>query len=155
MKLSRLDKISGMVQSKTKKLGINKFSYDKKQPINPPEDTEQVILANFCRNYFPEEYKNMFHPVNESGGKGSVRYGKKLKDKGRKSGVSDWICLVPNDKYHGLIIELKRTNGVDSDLDSNQILFLKNTSDKGYYSCVCFGADAAIYAIDKYLRNEL
>lgn len=152
--MNRLEKIEGVTLSKTKS-GLNKFKYDKKQKLNPVEDAEQIILNNFCRIQWPRQYGLMFHAVNESGGKGSAQYGRKLKAKGRKSGVSDWIVLVPNDKHHGLIIELKRTNGVDSDLDSNQTLFLKNASDNNYYACVCFGADAAIYAIDKYLRDEL
>ena len=66
------------------------------------EKHEQKDLNAFCNKLWPELSKFMFHVVNESGGKGSAQYGSELKQMGRKSGIPDWLVMVPMGGYHGL-----------------------------------------------------
>ena len=146
--------------SKSRKDGIIEY-FDDAQPAHkdktkkcPPESVEQENLNHHCRVNFPEYYGSMFHVVNESGGKGSTRYGARLNRQGRKKGVPDWPVMVPSNGYHGLFIELKRQYKKDSSLGKEQRDFLIRQKDLGYKSVVAYGYKAALQAIKEYLTPQ-
>jgi len=76
-----------------------------------------------------------------------------LKKQGLRKGVSDIIILKPVGKYHGLILETKRTSGTRSKITSDQDQFLEAASKEGYFSCACFGFTALKIATSNYLEG--
>ncbi len=117
------------------------------------EKYEQKDLNFHCRYLYPASYDSMFHVVNESGRGGSAQYGAELNARGRKSGVPDWIMLVPKNSYHGLLIELKRDFIKDGKPTANEINFLKHHEQLGYKVVIAYGYKAALEAIKDYLIN--
>jgi len=74
----------------------------------------------------------------------------------------DLIILEPNEKYHGLFIELKiespyKKNG---DLKSSEHLegqekSINQLKSRGYYACFSWSFSMTIEIIEKYLKNQL
>jgi hypothetical protein len=118
------------------------------------EKYEQIDLNAHCKIQFPNEYPMMWHTVNE-GGTGGAKYGAELKKYGRKSGVPDWIVMVPIGNHHGLYVELKRSFTKDSKPKKEQIEFLVSAENLGYCCIVAYGFRAALIAINDYLTGEL
>ena len=69
---------------------------------------------------------------------------------GLKSGVSDLCLPVARCGYHGLYIEMKAMDGKTTEKQQD---FLTAVREQGYFSCACWGADAAIEVIEKYMRG--
>jgi hypothetical protein len=70
---------------------------------------------------------------------------------GRKSGVPDIMLPVPKRGKHGLFIELKRQNGVPSDVSAKQAMWLDALDEQGYTTAVCYGFAHARMIIEEYL----
>lgn len=88
-----------------------------------------------------------------NGGARSASQGSILKAEGVKSGVAD-ICLpYPASGYHGLYIEMKRADGLPSDVSEKQSSFLGYVNAVGYLGIVCFGWEQAVEAIQRYLHS--
>ncbi len=126
------------------------------------EDGEQTAL--FCwaaqnMQRFPC-LKWMYAIAN--GGARSPATAARLRATGVKKGVSD-VCLpFPRsvwglDKagkpfvYHGLYIEMKRKDGVPSDIKTDQLDFLAFVKSQGYRAEVAFGWEQAVKIIEDYL----
>ena len=102
-----------------------------------------------------------FHPANER--KTSPQAGKRLKDKGVKSGVPDCMILTPKGRFKGLALELKVTkdNGYKKNgqqrkptkgvLSDNQREWLINLTAIGWETKVAYCFDEAKIFIDNYL----
>ena len=75
--------------------------------------------------------------------------GKRLKEMGVKSGVPDIAVCVPNQRYAGLYVEMKRESG--GRLSESQKEWLRDLADLGYKAISCAVADAAKKAIVEYL----
>lgn len=118
----------------------------------PTESIEQQSLfrwADYQSGKYPE-LALMYHVPNE--GKRSRTTGGRMRAEGLKSGVPD-ICLpVPRGKYHGLYIEMKRTEG--GTLSAQQTKWLEALTRQGYCAAVCMGWEAAAEVIEKYLKQE-
>lgn len=78
-------------------------------------------------------------------------------------GFPDLIILEPNEKYHGLLIEMKkdgfRISNEDGSLIKNshiteQALVIEKLCNKNYYAAFCIGSDSAIKLIDDYMANK-
>jgi hypothetical protein len=113
-----------------------------KAPL-PYEWQEQVTVIQYC------QYHNILcnHTPNE--GKRSFAEGRKLKEMGLSKGFPDISILEPKGKYHGLYIEMKRKGNKATD---DQIKWLMELRARGYYSSLCYSADAAIKLIDEYMK---
>lgn len=86
-----------------------------------------------------------------NGGSRSRSQGALLKAEGVKPGVAD-ICLpVPRGQYHGLFIEMKRVNGVESDVSPKQREFLLFAQEQGYFVRVAYGWEHAVTMLLHYL----
>lgn len=70
---------------------------------------------------------------------------------GLKAGVSDLFAPFARNRYHGLFIEMKWGSNKPTE---SQDQFLKDMAQAGYYSCVCWGADAAIKMLELYLQGR-
>lgn len=103
-----------------------------------------------------------FHPANER--KTSPQQGKRLKDKGVKSGVPDCMILTPKGRFKGLALELKITkdNGLKKNgepkkptkgvLSDTQREWLISLTIIGWETKVAYNLDEAIRYIDEYLE---
>jgi len=111
----------------------------------PDETAEQIAVADYLR------YKHylFIHVPNE--GKRSITVARILKRMGLKPGFPDLIIFEPNGTFHALVIEMKTLKGRTSE---DQEEWIRNLNAKGYYACVCKGADAAIKVIDEYLKGN-
>ena len=59
------------------------------------------------------------------------------------------ICIpVPNSKYHGLYIEMKRKKG--GRVSQKQKEWIERLNRLGYLAVVCYGADEAIKVVEEY-----
>ena len=96
------------------------------------------------------ELRLMFHIPN--GGSRSRAEAGRFKAEGVKAGVPD-ICLpVPRGGYHGLFIELKRTQG--GVVSPEQGEWMAELARQGYRVCLCRGWEKAMRAIERYLKME-
>ena len=93
-------------------------------------------------------------------GKRSPLLGKLMKRMGMRSGVSDIFIAIPvyfeNEFFHGLFIEMKANgkSGKCGKATPNQLEFHKDMKLQGYYCAVCDSAEAAIFLITQYLKNQ-
>ena len=74
----------------------------------------------------------------------------KFKKEGLKSGVPDLCLPVPRGGYHSLYIEMKSEDGKMSE---NQEKFAAMLCGQGNLVMVCRNADAAIKALETYLKS--
>lgn len=124
----------------------------KRDAVIGTEACEQEALfawAEYQKGKYPE-LELMYHIPN--GGSRNKAEAARLKAQGVKPGVPD-ICLpVPRGKYHGLYIELKRTEG--GRLSDKQLNWLDNLMKQGYVAFLCYGWEEAKSLIIKYLESE-
>lgn len=120
------------------------------KPIHYEEYEQMAVMrwADMKMAVHPE-LKLLFHIPN--GGKRNVREAAMLKASGVKAGVPDLFLPVPKGKYHGLWIELKYGKNKPTD---RQKEWLKDLADQGYKAEVCYGAEEAMDALEKYLKEE-
>ena len=72
-----------------------------------------------------------------------------MKKQGVKPGVSDLFLPWNNGQHCGLFIEMKRQGGRISEKQSE---FISDMNKSGYKAVVCYGAEQAINALQKYLK---
>ena len=114
------------------------------------EHAEQVSLMQWwslqCRRFgIPEQL--LFAIPN--GGQRNIITAKRMKDEGVRAGIPDLFLAVPRGKFHGLFVEMKKTQGgVVSDA---QKACMQMLSDNGYCVTICHGFMDAQEAIKGYL----
>lgn len=117
---------------------------------SPTESQEQQLIfewAEYQRGKYPE-LGLMYHIANE--GQRSAATGARLKAEGLKPGTPD-ICLpVARGSFHALYIELKKRSVSAVPTDA-QVERMKALALAGNAVCWCWGADAAIEIIKRYL----
>jgi len=120
------------------------------------EHGEQAAL--FCWASLPEQQKRypmlqwMFAIPN--GGHRNKAVAGMLKAEGVKPGVADVFLPVfrfSNGERAGLFIEMKRADGVPSDVKPHQTKFADFVKSQGYEHVVAFGWRQAVAAIEEYL----
>lgn len=109
------------------------------------EASEQEAVVQFC------EYSgiDIVHIPNE--GKRSAHYGAELKRLGMRKGFPDLFIPKARKGFHGLFIELKVD--VTRKPTKEQLAWIAKLNEEGYYTTVCYGADAAISEIRKYFKE--
>jgi len=85
-----------------------------------------------------------------NGGKRSLKTASLLKQTGVKPGVPDLMLLYPNDKYHGLIIEMKYGRNRQS---NEQQEFMSHHANLDYRCVVCWSWINARDEVIDYLSN--
>jgi len=88
-----------------------------------------------------------------NGGKRDKRGATILRAEGLRRGFPDLIIPVPVGDYIGLAIEMKKRDGVPSDVKPHQRTWLDFMELQGWKSVACFGSDQAIEQITNYLNN--
>ena len=101
---------------------------------------------------------DMIYAVTNSNVAG-VRIGVKLVKSGLRKGYPDLNIDVPmaseGSHFHGLRIEMKRADGVPSDVSKDQQQWHERLKRHGYKVVVCFGCDQALAVTMNYLGWRL
>ncbi len=108
----------------------------------------QVSMVNWFRLQYPSMRHNLFAVPN--GGRRDAATGRRLKDEGVLSGVSDLILLKSNQHYGALLIETKTKKGTQR--ESQKEWESKITAD-GYKYVVVRSLDEFIKAVNDYLKD--
>lgn len=117
--------------------------------LYPTEEEEQTAVmhwAEMMAGRWPE-LRLLFHIPN--GGKRSKSEAVRFRAAGVRSGVPDLFLPCSRGGFHGLWIEMKAIGGRVS---REQEQWRKELMEQGYMSVVCYGAAAAIEAIEKYMH---
>lgn len=113
------------------------------KPMQHHECGEQLVLAQWLDLTVGE--LGWMHTPNE--GRRNWRTGHSLRAQGMRRGVPDvLIFALPSmgGDWRGVAIELKREDGVPSDVSEDQRQWLAHLEACGWLTKVCFGADQAI-----------
>ena len=122
------------------------------KPRVPTEEQEQITLFNWAAmmEYRYPELRYMYHVPN--GGYRNKAEAGRFKAQGVKSGVPDIVLPAARGQYHGLYIELKRTEG--GKLSADQRDWLEFLTEQGYFAVICKGWEEAKNAIEGYLQRD-
>lgn len=111
------------------------------------EDCEQIKLFDWIKSR-PDLEPFCFHVANER--TCSPQHGIILRRKGVKKGVFDNFIMIPREKWHGMILELKSRKGK---LSKEQEGFMFDMASQGYYCIWSSGFNQAKKAIEEYLQK--
>lgn len=121
----------------------------------PLECAEQKLFFRLVKEY-TRDYPFLRHVAAvPNGGTRNRREAKMLVAEGVKRGVPDTFCPVPVGRYHGWFGELKRLNGVPSDLSDEQRDWLESLRSMGYRAEWHKGGRAMFDDLLAYLRGEI
>lgn len=116
------------------------------------EHQEQSLLfkwAEFNSSKYPA--LQLMHAI-PNGGLRHKTTAATLKEEGVKAGVSDIFLPYPSSGYHGIYIEMKRTQG--GRLSDEQLSFIQAVRSVGYAACVTLGYEDAKDVILAYLNDK-
>ena len=111
------------------------------------EHTEQVILVNRVRQFYPD----VIIAAVPNGGWRKATEARRLKAEGVLPGFPDLIVMEPRGMYHGLVIEMKRIGGRTSPQQDKLLPRLKKRPYKVLLADQ--GADIAFQQVEQYLRS--
>ena len=117
--------------------------------LYPTEEEEQTVVmhwATMAAGRWPE-LRMLFHIPN--GGKRTKTEAARFRAAGVRSGVPDLFLPCSRGGFHGLWIEMKAMGGRVS---REQERWQTELMGQGYMCAVCYGADAAIETIKKYMQ---
>lgn len=118
----------------------------------PSEEEEQTMLFSWARMYmhrYPE--LKWMHAI-PNGGYRTKSQAARFKASGVKAGVSDIFLPAPVGSWHGLYIEMKRSDGGKA--SKEQLEFIADMIKAGYFARACHGWQAAAELIIRYLDGR-
>lgn len=74
---------------------------------------------------------------------------------GFRKGLLDYHYIVPNGKYHGLWIEMKRKDELGKKTKPEQDEWIERLQKRGHYASYAYGCDHAIKIYTDYVNNRL
>jgi len=114
-----------------------------------PEDAECMAFLLELQEVAPEALPFLFHCANER--KTNWQTGRKMKLMGVSAGVPDYFLAIPIGDFHGLWIEMKRTDtGTPS---AEQRAWLGRLDTQGYCATISYGFRDAIHILTDYLAG--
>ena len=121
-------------------------------PQYPTERQEQIGLVKWARlRAIKQPALNMLISIPNGGYALDSATGAKLKAEGLAKGFPDLLLLYPSGQYHALAIEMK-SQRKGAALRPEQRQWIERLQAAGYAVCVCYGANAAIQTIERYLN---
>lgn len=105
--------------------------------------------------FIPAPELQWLHAIPNAGARGNKVAAAQLKAEGVKAGVGDIFLPATRQRPHltaGLYVELKRANGVPSDVSKEQIEFARFVKSQGYAWYVAFGWREAAHIIESYSK---
>lgn len=118
-----------------------------KKPLAGEAGVQTLIV-----NYLKFQYPGILYCASAGGMFTSMKQAIKMKMTGYVKGFPDLQICEPNEKYHGLFIEVKTEKGVVS---KEQKEWIKQLNKRGYYATYVKGSDEAIKVIDAYFSNAI
>jgi len=115
------------------------------------EAEEQKIFIAWFKAEYPKYEKCIrlsMNGVNLGYGSKAARMIASMKKQGLTPGESDLAFMIPTEKHHGLLIEMKSMTGKPTEA---QIDYIDLMNDLGYFACVCRGAEEAKTVMREYL----
>lgn len=112
------------------------------------EANEQCSFFQWLALQYPKIDETSFAIPN--GGSRHIVEAMNLKKQGVKAGVPDIFIAYPNDKYHGLFIEMKY--GANK-LSAHQIKMIELLKNNHYKVMVCYSWDEAKNVTMEYINN--
>ncbi len=110
------------------------------------ESAEQVTFFAELERLYPDLSPIALHPRNE--GKRTPGQYQKQRMEGMAPGAAD--IIIPASLT--FVCELKRADHTKSKWETNQLGYLKTCFDNGAFVCVALGYEAALIAVDEWLR---
>ena len=118
-----------------------------KKPLAGEAGVQTLIV-----NYLKFQYPSILYCASAGGMFTSMKQAIKMKMTGYVKGFPDLQICEPNEKYHGLFIEVKTEKGVVS---KEQKEWIKQLNKRGYYATYVKGSEEAIKLIDAYFKNAI
>jgi len=111
----------------------------------PTEREEQKKLVEYLK------FKRIpFYAVPNGGSRNKIE-ARNMKAEGVSAGVPDICIPVPNKRYHGLYIEMKRQKG--GRVSDKQKEWIDRLNQNGYLAKVCRGFKEAKEVVEKYMEE--
>lgn len=118
-----------------------------KKPRNHEESRDQMLVVAWLWQKHPDA---LFTSA-LGGSNMTIQKAVRAKQMGYRKSWPDLTFMEPRGTYHGLLVEMKKTGGK---LDNkNQEAILLEFRQRGYKAICCIGHQAAIKAIDDYLKH--
>lgn len=118
----------------------------------PSEHDECKTFWQYCQ-LKPEIRPYLIKIPNE--GIRKLSFAKKLKAEGWSAGYPDYLLPIPNNNWHSLWIEMKRSKTSSSRKGKAQVEWIEKLRSQRHYAVFCYGADHAIRVIDRYMTNKI
>jgi hypothetical protein len=123
------------------------------------EKDEQKLIFKWWFKQYPKFDMCLFSSLNGISLGGSYKQRSitinSARAQGMLNGVSDIQLCVARGGYHGMFIELKRSNGKESNVTPCQWSFIYAMREQGYYATWCAGHKQAIELITDYMEGRL
>mgnify|MGYP005996606959 CR=1 FL=1 len=115
------------------------------------EDTDLMALVAWFDFNYPHLKHLLVHVANES--MMPVQGRVKAKRKGVRKGFPDLMLLQKNNRFGGLMLELKRKcKRASSELSKEQSMYQVELTEEGFCTTVCYGLDEAKKCLKEYLQ---
>lgn len=126
---------------------VNSIKPRAKKPFSGEAGLQVAVIQ-----YIKMAYPNALYCASAGGMFTSMKQAIKMKATGYVKGFPDLQICEPNEKYHGLFIELKTSKGVAS---AEQKEWIKQLNKRGYCASICKGFDEAKEVIDVYFNSPI
>lgn len=114
----------------------------------PPELAEQITFFQWLRLQHPDLHRIAIHPRNE--GKRTYQQARRQRLEGALTkGAAD--IIIPG--APSFLCEMKRRDHTKSRWEDGQLEYLKAAHDQGAFVCVALGHEAAMEAVQCYLKS--
>lgn len=120
----------------------------------PSEHDEQKGLIVTCAMHEHRWPELKLIYANPNAGKRTPWEVGQLKEEGWKAGIADLTLPVPRRGYAGLYLELKRSDGKQSDVRAEQQWWIEQLTEQGYRALWRPGAASAWAEIEWYLSGK-
>lgn len=141
-----------MTATRKRRIGRRPILNLKTQELVPSEYEECKAFWQYCQKIL-RLGMSIFHVPNE--GIRESWYTKALINIGLTPGVLDYFYIKANQKWHGLIIDMKRRDLRGKETDPKQDAFIENAKKNGYYASYAYGFDDAVKIYTDYVNNRL
>jgi len=126
---------------------VNSLKPRVKKPYSGEAGVQIAVIQ-----YLKLAYPNAIYCASAGGMFTSMKQAIKMKATGYVKGFPDLQICEPNEKYHGLFIEVKTDKGVVS---KEQKEWIKQLNKRGYYATYVKVSEEAIKVIDAYFKNAI
>ena len=118
----------------------------------PTETSEQIAFFTELKRKYPHLHAIAIHPKNE-GKRTKGQFQQLAKDKAMGLNVGSADIIIPASP--AFVCELKRKDHTKSKFQAGQVEYLENCQSLGSFVCVALGYEAAIHAVDEYMKTVI